>query len=588
MLGYAEPRAKPKALDFKTDRDRLVRRWGALKLERESWITHWRDLSKFMSPRTGRYLESDRNKGEKKHGAIYNNTAATSVLRLAAGMMSGANSPARPWHKLAAGIRALRDEQRVRAWLNDVEEEQRDILRASNTYEVFEQMYEELGTYGTAVSVLLPDDETLIHHYQCTVGEYALQADARGKVNTLIREFEMTAGQVVKEFGPENCSNAVKQAVDSGNREAPFNVLHVIEPREHREHGKLDNRNMPWRSVYFEAACSEDKWLRDSGYRRFPALTPRWSVRGSDVYGRSPGMDALGDTKGLQFKEELLAIGVEKQADPPMLGTAALAQKDHSTQPGEWTFADSNGSQPAARPLYSGEGVRLDHLSLTMEKDERRIRDALYRDLFEAVLNEDKRMTAHEVAMRIEEKMQMLGPVIERLQNELHKPLIEFLFERMIETGRLPPPPPELEDSELTIEFVSTLAQAQKAVPLAAVDRWLGVVGTMAKMQADSGAEVDVWDNVASDEIVSDYGDKAGVPAKYVRSADKVAAMRKARNDARAAEAQIAAQREQAATVKDLANAPMGEGSALDAMATEAISQVSGYQTGPPAIVGAA
>jgi hypothetical protein len=50
-------------------------------------------------------------------------------------------------------------------------------------------------------------------------------------------------------------------------------------------------------------------------------------------------------------------------------------------------------------------------------------------------------MTATEVAERHEEKLLMLGPVIERLNNELLYPLVETTFTHMVEGGAIPPAP---------------------------------------------------------------------------------------------------------------------------------------------------
>jgi hypothetical protein len=46
-------------------------------------------------------LPQDRNKGNRRHNNIYDNTASRALKTMAAGMMSGATSPARPWFRLA-------------------------------------------------------------------------------------------------------------------------------------------------------------------------------------------------------------------------------------------------------------------------------------------------------------------------------------------------------------------------------------------------------------------------------------------------------------------------------------------------------
>ena len=53
--------------DTKTPRDRLYSRWGALKSERSSYMSHWKEISDYLLPRSGRYFVTDRNKGERRH-----------------------------------------------------------------------------------------------------------------------------------------------------------------------------------------------------------------------------------------------------------------------------------------------------------------------------------------------------------------------------------------------------------------------------------------------------------------------------------------------------------------------------------------
>ena len=57
-----------------TTRADLLRRWGELKTERSSWMPHWKELSQFLLPRSGRYFIQDRNRGARRHNQIYDST----------------------------------------------------------------------------------------------------------------------------------------------------------------------------------------------------------------------------------------------------------------------------------------------------------------------------------------------------------------------------------------------------------------------------------------------------------------------------------------------------------------------------------
>jgi hypothetical protein len=525
----------------KTPRQLALQRWGALTSERSSWLTHWQELTSYLLPRNGRYFPSDANNGGRKHNSIYDNTGTRSLRTLAAGLMGGLTSPARPWFRLATNDPELMRYAPVRTWLNDTTRVMLDIFQKSNTYRSLHGMYEELGAFGTGASLVAEDFTNVIHHYPLTVGEYALAQNYRGEVCTLYREFQKTVGELVKEFGRDQCSLAVRNLFDQGNLDAWIPVIHAIEPREDRDMTLRDAKNMPFRSIYFEAGGDGDTLLRESGYARFPAVVPRWTVAGGDIYGNSPGMEALGDIKQLQHEQLRKAQGIDYMTKPPLQVPSSMKNRDVETLPGGISYVDAAGAQGGIRTAFD---VRLDlnHLLMDIQDVRERVRGAFYADLFLMLANQvDARMTATEVAERHEEKLLMLGPVLERLHNELLDPLIEMTFTRMLESGIVPPPPPELQGQNLNVELVSMLAQAQRAVATNGIDRFVGNLGQIATFKPD------VLDKFDADQWADEYADMLGVSPDLIVPDERVALVRNQR-------AQAQAQAQQAAQMQTMAD----------------------------------
>jgi hypothetical protein len=426
-----------------TQRDKLINRWGALKNERTSWDAHWREISEHLLPRSGRFLMTDRNRGEKKHNTIYDSTGTRALRVLAAGMMSGMTSPARPWFRLTTSDPELDESAAVKTWLADVTRIMSMVFNKSNTYRALHTMYEELGAFGTASSIIVADYDTIIHHHPLTIGEYAMTTDYRGKVNTLYREFEMTVGQMVNEFGYKNCSQAVQNLHDRNALEQWRPVIHAIEPRIDRDHSKKDGQNMAWRSCYMEPGGTDGKFLREAGFKDFPALCPRWMTSGGDIYGNSPGMESLGDIKQLQHEQLRKAQGIDYKTKPPLQAPTSLKSRDVDMLPGGVSFVDSASPQGGIRTAFE-VNIDLSHLLEDIRDVRERIKGSFYADLFLMLANgANTTMTATEVAERHEEKLLMLGPVLERLHNEILDPLIEMAFSRMVEAGIVPPAPQE-------------------------------------------------------------------------------------------------------------------------------------------------
>jgi hypothetical protein len=344
-------------------------------------------------------------------------------------------------------------------------------------------------------------------------------------------------------------------------------IIHAIEPRADRDIGKRDSKNMPFGSWYFEVGGEDGQFLRESGFMQFPALCPRWSVVGGDIYGNSPGMEALGDIKQLQHEQLRKAQAIDYQTKPPLQVPASMKNRDVETLPGGISYYDgaSNGIKTAFEV-----NLNLNYLLADIVDCRDRVRGSFYADLFLMLANmQNTRMTATEVAERHEEKLIMLGPVLERLHNELLSPLVDMTFTRMIEAGMVPPAPAELQGMDLNIEFVSMLAQAQRAIGTNAVDRFVGNLGAIAQMKPD------ILDKFDQDQWADVYADMLGVDPSLIVADKDVALLRNARNQALAAKEQAAVMQQQSQTVKNMAQAPTQGQNAL----TDVVNMFSGYNS---------
>ena len=554
-------------VEAKTDRDKYLYALQAMKNERASWDPHWAELSRYMLPRAGRFFASDINKGGRRHNNIYDNTATRAVRVLGAGLMGGASSPTRPWMRLAVGDPEMMKFESVKVWLNDVTRQMLNIFQRSNTYRTIHQMYEELGVFGTACSIMTDDFDNVIHQHGQTIGEYSLALDDKRNVNTMARELQMTVRQVISRFGMENVSQTVKNLYAQGNLNAWVAVVHIIEPRTDRDPRIKNAENLPYASIYFEPGAGgldERDFLRVSGFDQFRVLAPRWSVMSNDIYGSPcPGMEALGDTKQLQHEQVRKGEGIDYQTKPPLQVPSKLKGRALDRLPGGVSYYDQTNPQGGVRSMFE-VNLDLNHLLADIQDVRERIRSAFYTDLF-LMLSQapTTNMTATEVVERHEEKLLMLGPVLERLHNELLDPLIEMTFTRML-TARgpngesmLPPPPEELEGQELKVEFVSTLAQAQRAIDVNAIDRWTGSLGVIAQ------AKPNVLDKFDEDKWAEIYADRLGIDPELVVADEQVALIRQSRAEQQQAAEQAALLSQGADTAQKLSSTDTGGKNAL-------------------------
>lgn len=545
---------------MKAEIKHFEKRKERLKTERSSFIALYRELSDNHLSYRGRFLSTDRNKGHKRNTKQYNNTSRLASRTLASGMMAGITSPARPWFRLGTSDPSLREDSAVRHWLFEVQTRMYEVFSQSNTYNMLHQLYSELGTFGTGAMGVFHDFENVIHCQTYTVGSYMLGANGRNVIDTFYREYEYTVGQCVKEFGIENVSEHVRKMWKEGNTEAWIPIVHAIEPNDDRDRMSPLARNMPFRSVYYERgnnAKQQNKFLRVSGFPMFKILTPRWDIAGEDIYATDcPGMTALGDAKALQLGERKMYTALDKIVDPPLNIPVNMKNKvGKSLRPGEHVYTDSNEE---VKSIYGNWRPDIDKMMLVNDRTEQRIKRAFYEDLFLMLAQSDRRqITAREVAEKHEEKLLMLGPVLERLHKELLDPLIDITFDQLQRHGVLPVPPEQLQNVDLKVEYISVLAQAQRLVAVGSVERLAGFAGELSAVWPEARHKIDAM------QMIDQYADSLGTPPDVVRSDDVAEGFAEAEKQA-AAQQQAAAQ---GAAMADgahkLGNTPMTEDNAL-------------------------
>lgn len=537
-----------------------------LQLERTNWIKLWGELSDNHLSHRGRFLVTDVNKGVRKNTKQLNNVSRRASRTLAAGMMAGITSPARPWFRLALADRKLMEYGPVKTWLMKVEGLMREVFNKSNLYNTLHQTYLELGVFGTASLGIFQDFDTVIRCKNYTIGSYYLGVDNHDKVTTFAREFQWTVAQVVKEFGIENVSNDVKSRWESGDTEGRVTISWLVEPNDNRDSQNPLAKHKKFRSLYWEGGSSntaksqgssDDKFLRESGFDTFPVLSPRWDIVGEDSYALScPGIDCVGVTKGLQVSERKKYMAIDRMVDPALVAPASLKNKIHRLKPGEIIFDDANGKD-GIRSVYN-MNIPVQYLLEDIRNIEQTINETFYVDLFLMLANDNRsNITAREVQERHEEKLLMLGPVLERLHNELLDPLIDRTFNIMQEVGMLPPPPRELQEKELRVEYISVLAQAQRLVAVGGIEQLAGFVGNLAQIWPEVRHKFDPA------QAVDDMSAALGVAPDIIRSDEEYEEI--ATQEATQAQQQQQMENAQsaAASAANLAKAPADPNSVL-------------------------
>ena len=552
-----------------------------LRNERTSFRNYWRELSDYILPRRGRFFVSDVNDGQNKRSMIIDATASMAARTLSSGMMTGVTSPARQWFKLTTSEEDLNEQPDVKAYLKDVGDKIRMTFLKSNLYNVLPTLYADLGTFGTGCIFMEEDFESTVNFISFPIGSFMIANDKRGKVSVFFREFQMTVRQIVDKFGRtnpndptfidwSNISDAVKNQYMKHQHETQVDICHFILPNEQYSPNKMESKFKRYQSLYYEKGISStnnsssyamsypDKFLSEKGYDFFPVMAVRWEVAGEDTYGTNcPGMVSLGDVKQLQLAEKRIAAALDQKVKPSMVGPTSLKNAKASILPGDITYLDEREGTRGFRRLFE---IDFDIRELEGKQEQVRIRisKAFYEDLFLMLANTNRRqITAREVEERHEEKLLALGPVLERINQDLLDPLIENTFAIMDKQGLLPEPPDSLAGREYTIEYVSVMAQAQKLAGIGNIERMAGFVAQVASLDPSVINKFDI------EEAIEIYGDLVGVDPNLIKSKEEVEAIKAEQAAQQAQMQQMAAASEMVNAGKALSETKMDEDTAL-------------------------
>jgi hypothetical protein len=569
-----------------TPRQFLLRWYKGLMSKRSNFDSHWMEIAEMMQPRRARFFSSDSGvDGGKRNDKIINNEPLIALRVAAAGMMAGITSPARRWFRFTTTDPELGMFGHIREYLHQCEDVLLTIFAKSNFYTTLAGCtYPDLLVFGTHCSILEEDPDEVIRLYPLPIGEYVLMSNDKGVVDGMMREPVFTVRQIVRRFGLENCSKQVQQQYNEAQYEKTVNVVQCIMPNEDYQYGNLGPRGKKWISIWMEKSNEDDPetgFLRVSGYDFFPVLAPRWALTNSvsDVYGHSPGMEALGDAKELQHHEKKAMKLLDKLNDPPMNIPEDLRASSYSLLPGALNYTPRNAGQGnMAQPAMTVQPQALVATDGRISAISIRVGKAFYADLWLQIINDSRAQprTAREIDERHEEKMLQLGPVVNRAEKELLNPAIDLGFYHAQLAGLMPDPPSELLGAPLGIEYLSVMSQAQRLVNVASSERFMSFV------IASSQSFPEALDVVDIDKVCLDMANVLGLSPEFLRDEKAIDQIRQARAQRNQQQMQAAQMAQGAKTVKDLAGAsPDGD---VRGLASELVGPVAGTSAGmmPP------
>lgn len=457
------------------DAKQLCKRYESLKndTERVNFESHCEEVAQVVIPRKTGFV-GEETPGGKRQKKLLNSIGVWSNEMHAAGLHGFATNPSAKWFGLSMADPRDNEDPEIKKYLSDVEEIMWSRMYApgTNLITALHENYLDLGAFG--ISGLFTDWNEKEEHLTFesrSVSQIVVAESNRGIIDSVWRSFTWTIRQCVQEWGIEGVSDFIKDKYIKKCFDEKVVIIHAIFPREEFDdkYGQDTPRNMEIASIYFERGQAHI--LEEGGYPEMPYAIPRAAKVSGEIYGRGRGMLALPDLNMLQAKELTIIKAGQKAVDPPLFMNDTGYMNPLKLIPGGINKIRGNPKDMVQPFPFAGQ---LQYGMEDIKMLETRIMNMFHVDQLQFV--SDAKMTATEVMQRTQERMRLLGPMLGRLESELLGPLVARVYGLLFRLGLLPDPPESIEGKDFTVQYVSPIAQAQRAVE---IDTWQQFVASL-------------------------------------------------------------------------------------------------------------
>ncbi|WP_151838176.1 MULTISPECIES: portal protein [unclassified Acinetobacter] len=540
---------------------KLCKRLSELKAARVRYEPQWTDAYKFAAPERQQSFVGDDVTDTRKvqRAELLDSTLAEATQLLTSSIISGTTPANTLWFKsVPDGIDDPAELTEGEQWLDSVSQfVWRNIHGANYDSEIFDLVL-DCVVAGWGVMYVDIDRKAgggyVFQTYD--IGQCYLASTRQDqKIDTIFREFEMSAAALVAEYGEDKVSEKVRNTYKD-KPDCKIKVLIVCEPRNVKasDDQYVLAKNKPFASYHIEV--EEKKIIKESGYNEFPFVVPRFRKLPCSVYGIGQVAIALPDAK----TANKLMRDTLRSAEISTLGMW-IAEDDGVLNPrtvrlGGGKIITANSVDSMQR-IDDGKGYQVGVELLTLLQSG--IRKKMMADQLQP--QDGPAMTATEVHVRVDLIRQQLGPLYGRWQAELLTPLLDRTFGLAYRAGVIGEAPEEMQGRNLSFKFISALARSQQLEEVTAIERFIVNLSSVA--QIDSS----ILDNVDMDAVAQVTGMGLGVPTAILRTQDQIDAIRQQRQQAQ----QQAVEQEQAQNLaQPLANA-VGKG--LESQLTSEVMQ---------------
>ena len=492
--------------------DYVSKRLSALRELRRPWEPIW-DKCTEMCAADGKIYTF--NAAGKVQQNLFDSTAANALKTFSASMKSLICPTNSQYHRLKPKNPKLTGNDTVRRYVEYVNDLCFKVRYAAGSgfSQESDLLFNSLGIIGHRPWLVEDRPGRGILYRAIPVREVYIDTDSYNKVDTVYREFEMSALAALKDYKDKAPLRLKEIAAKEPDRKLHF--LHAVEPRLDRKAQYTDSFNMP--IAAYNIWLDEEELIYESGYRVMPYQVPRYLGRDETPYATSPAQIAFFDILTVNEMGKTFLRSGQLQANPALL-TSLLNGAAKAGSPGAVIKdALTSDGKPKILPMQYGN-----NLSITLEMQEKYreiINEAFLKKLFIS-LQDLSRMSATEVLERKAERGILLAPQSERITSEWLYGNVMRELDILGSYGYLDDVPEELfYDGSIALEFESPAVHMQNAGKI------MGLYKTIEAATSLAQVDPSVLDVVDYQQAIREIAQYQGAPSKIIRSQQFSAAL---------------------------------------------------------------
>lgn len=465
-------------------------------------------------------ITSQRTPGEDKSLDVRDPTAIFALDDMVAGLIGTWIPSGRLFFGLRVKNREVAEIDRVKRYLALLTQITHDEMFESNFMLQLHDTVKALCAFGTGNLYSEWSNKFLgLNYKDHHISTYTIKQDSKGRVDTVVLSYELTARQATEEF--INPGSDVVKAVESTETESKlFPFIHIVRPRIGRNVVFVDYINMPFESVFVNE--KERIVVEEGGFEELPFAVPRWEKSSCEKYGRGRGTALLSAVKELQQMHKDFVECGNRWNNPTLEVVDNNVEGEVTTSPGGMNRVMEIGKSIGGLQNQMAGNFPITKDMLVFQQEI--IREGFYNDIWRQFgqLKGDRRVTL-EIEARLREGLRRMVSPVTRMESELFTPVITRSVLTLIRNGRAPYPPPELKGQAFGVEYMGELAMAMRDYQSRAFTRFTNLVAAMDPVFP--GAK----DIVNVDRALPDIGISFGVKEEHLSTPEEIAATRQAR-----------------------------------------------------------